>query len=104
LPFSGAAFSDLRASPRTEVHYRARGFGPDAQPVSLLIVNLSATGLMARTETAYQPGDRLRVQMPVVGVVAAEVRWALGGRIGCALDMPIALPEYYGLLAELARV
>lgn len=94
---------DSRALVRDEVHYRARAFGPDARQLSLLIVNLSAAGLMARTEVSYAVGDRLRITLPVVGVVVAEIRWSLGGRIGCELDVPIPLPEYYELLAVLLK-
>lgn len=98
-----AAGSDERAIPRDEVHYRARAFGPDARPLTLLIVNMSAMGLMARCETDYQPGDRLRVNLPVVGTVVAEIRWSLGGRLGCELERTIDLADYYDLLAVLMR-
>lgn len=101
--FGGVAIKDERLIARDEVHFRARGFGPDAQPLSLLIVNISALGLMARTEGSFQTGDRIRIVMPVVGVIAADVRWALGGRIGCQLDQPIALSDYYELLATMLK-
>ena len=94
---------ESRAGARDEVHYRARAFGPDAAQLSLLIVNLSAAGLMARADLPYRVGERLRVSLPVVGVVVAEIRWALGGRIGCALDTPIPLADYYGVLAVMLR-
>jgi hypothetical protein len=97
------AVKDDRLVARDEVHYRARGFGPDAQPLVLLIVNISALGLMARTESVLETGDRIRVTLPVVGVVAAEVRWSLGGRIGCQLDQPIALSDYYDLMAAMVK-
>ncbi len=103
MPASGAAFSDLRTNARDEVHYRARAFGPDARALWLLVVNISAAGLMARCDTHYQPGDRLMVQLPVIGTVPAAIRWSLGGRIGCELDTPIGLAEYYELLATLTR-
>ena len=35
------AYAESRVSQRDEVHYRARAFGPDAQPLTLLIVNIS---------------------------------------------------------------
>lgn len=92
-----------RASVRDEVHYRARAFGPDAQALPLLIVNLSAMGLMARADTHYAVGDRLRVTLPIVGVVVAEIRWSLGGRIGCELEQPIALADYYDMLATMLK-
>jgi len=98
-----AAITDHRAAARDEVHYRARGMGPDMRPVTLLIVNMSALGLMARCETEFAVGDRLRVSLPVVGTVIAEVRWWLGGRMGCELERAIDLADYYDLLAALLK-
>ncbi|MEO8374969.1 MAG: PilZ domain-containing protein [Sphingomonas bacterium] len=94
---------DERAVPRDEVHYRARALGPDDKMLSLLIVNMSALGLMARADTNYDVGDQLRVTLPVVGTVVAEIRWTLGGRLGCQLTRPIDLASYYDLLAALVR-
>lgn len=94
---------DERVMGRDEVHYRARGYGPDAKQVPLVIVNISALGLMARCDAPYRPGERLRIALPVVGVVVAEIRWALGGRIGCELDRTIDLADYYELLAHMIR-
>jgi hypothetical protein len=101
--FGRLAIKDERLVARDEVHHRIRGFGPDARPLNLLVVNISALGLMARCEGEFAVGDRLRLTLPVVGVVAAEVRWSLGGRVGCQLDQPIALSDYYDLLAVMAR-
>lgn len=100
---ANAAYAESRVVPRDEVHYRARGFGPDARPLSLLVVNLSAQGLMARYDHHLPVGARLRITLPVVGVVVAEVRWSLGGRIGCELDCTIPQAEYYELLAVLLK-
>lgn len=97
----GTALNDARAVTRDEVHFRARAFGPDAQPFTLLIVNMSAMGLMARCDTPFSEGDRLRITLPIVGGIAAEVRWSLGGRLGCQLDQPIDLADYYELLAAM---
>lgn len=94
---------DDRALARDEVQYRVRGLGPDAKPVDLLIVNLSAMGLMARTNARYQVGERVRLMLPVVGTVVAEIRWSLGGRMGFELDRTIDLAEYYALLAVMTK-
>lgn len=99
----GAACPETRAAPREEVQHRARAFGPDARALSLLIVNLSAQGLMARCASVLPVGARLRIILPVIGVVAAEVRWSHGPDIGCALDHPIDAAEYFELLAAVIR-
>ncbi|TGX44738.1 PilZ domain-containing protein [Sphingomonas naasensis] len=88
---------------RDDVHYRARAFGPDARQLSFLVVNISPHGLMARCDTPFQTGDRLRLVLPVAGTVAAEVRWSLGGRLGCQFDRAIDLAAYYELIAQLLK-
>lgn len=96
--YGNLAFADNRLVDRDEVHFRARAFGPDARQLTFLIVNISPHGLMARCEGNFETGDRLRIQLPRVGVVVAEVRWALGGRVGCQFERAIDLAGYYELL------
>lgn len=97
------AVDDVRRENRDEVHYRARAFGPDAKPLTLLVVNISSNGLMARCDAAYTVGDRIRVSLPVVGVMVAEIRWSLGGRMGCQFDRTVDLATYYELVASLLK-
>ncbi len=97
------AYSDIRREERDEVHFRARAFGPDAQPLTLLIVNISPHGLMARCETDYAIGSRIRVNLPLVGVVVAEIRWSLGGRVGVQFEQAIDRASYYDLLATVLK-
>lgn len=97
------AFVETRREEREDVHYRARGFGPYARPLTLLIVNISQHGLMARCETQFEIGQRLRLTLPAVGVVVAEVRWSLGGRIGCQFDPAINLADYYEMIAAVLK-
>ena len=97
------AFAEVRREDRDDVHYRARAFGPDAKSLNLLVVNISPHGLMARCETSFEAGDRIRVTLPIVGVVVAEVRWSLGGRVGCQFDTAIDLASYYELVAVLVK-
>ncbi len=95
--------NDDRATGRDEVHFRAKAFGPDAQPVPIIIVNMSAMGLMARCEADLQPGDSFTIQLPIIGTIGAQIRWSLGGRIGCELDQTINLADYYELLAVMLK-
>ncbi|MGN7999864.1 PilZ domain-containing protein [Sphingomonas sp. NFR04] len=95
------ASADDRLVHRDEVEHRTRAVGPDARPVAFLIVNVSPQGLMARCEAPFEAGDLLRIQLPVVGEIGAEVRWALGGRVGCQFLQPIASADYVPLVAAL---
>ena len=98
-----AAFSghDARSEPRDEVHHRARAMRGEGPAISLTVVNLSPHGLMARSDLPFESGDRVTVSLPVVGLVRAQVRWALGGRIGCQLDAAIPPLAYRDLIRAL---
>lgn len=93
---------DERSEPRDAVHHQTRARHADGQARRLLVVNISAGGLMARCDTVCAPGDRLQVDLPILGATAAEVRWCLGGRIGCRLLQPLA-PERYRVLLDALR-
>lgn len=103
MPSGNLAYSDIRREDRDEVHHRTRATHADGRVLPVLVVNLSPHGFMARCEAPVADGDAIRVMLPGVGQRAAKVRWALGGRIGCQFDQPIALAHYYELLAILLR-
>jgi hypothetical protein len=94
---------DQRSEARDPVAFRARAFGADARALSLLIVNLSPHGLMARCDARVAVGERLRIVLPVIGVIVAEVRWTIGGRLGCRLERAIDRAGYYELIAAMMR-
>lgn len=93
---------DDRAEPRDEVHHRSRAILADRRSVPVLIVNLSAQGLMIRSDALVSVGEWLRIQLPVIGEVQVAVRWALGGRIGCQLERPIAANRYHAVLGAMS--
>ena len=95
--------TDERSEPRDAVHHRTRAAHPDGRLLPLVIVNTSQSGLMARCDAPCGEGDRLRVDLPQIGHVVAEVRWCLGGRLGCRFERQLGLAEYYTLLAGLRR-
>ncbi|WP_084581092.1 PilZ domain-containing protein [Sphingomonas azotifigens] len=103
MSVSGAklASADDRLLHRDEVEHRTRATGPDARSIGLLVVNVSPQGLMARCEAPLEPGDLLRIQLPIAGETGAEVRWALGGRIGCQFLQPITDPDYVSIVTAM---
>lgn len=70
--------SDDRSEPRDEVHHRSSAMLADERRVTVLIVNLSPSGLMIRSDVAVGAGDWLFIRLPAVGDVRVVVRWALG--------------------------
>ncbi|WP_313536890.1 PilZ domain-containing protein [Sphingomonas sp.] len=85
---------DDRLVHRDEVEHRTRAVGPDARSVTFLVVNISPQGLMARCDAPFEAGDLIRIQLPIVGETGAEIRWTLGGRVGCQFLQPIADVDY----------
>ena len=93
---------DDRIETREEVYHRTRATLAN-RPCPVLVVNISPSGLMLRSEAVVAVGDHIQVALPTAGEVAAAVRWALGGRIGCQFDAPIPASRYPAVLAALAR-
>lgn len=90
------AVFEERVEPRDETLFRTRLRLEDGSSYAATIVNVSPNGFMARCDAVVAVGDRLAVTLPVVGDFAAEVRWTLGGRVGCRLlrEMPPALYQF----------
>lgn len=94
---------EARVEPRDEVHHRCRATLVDGRTLSVLVVNLSPQGLMIRSDVEVSVGEWLRVTLPMVGEMQAAVRWALGGRIGCQLEKPIAANRYHAVLGAMSQ-
>jgi len=75
----------------------------DRRQSAATIVNVSPSGMMLRSDAPVSAGEWIKIALPVIGDVDAAVRWALGGRIGCALDRPIAPANYYAVLAVMQQ-
>lgn len=93
-------FVDQRAHKRVPVFHRTRAAGADGRPLSLVIVDLSSNGLMARCDQGLSTGERLKVDLPGVGARSAMVCWSMGGRIGCEFDAPINLESCLAVAAN----
>ncbi|NJR77309.1 PilZ domain-containing protein [Sphingomonas corticis] len=94
-----APWQEDRATPRDETWRRVRVADAQGARLPVLVVNLSPHGAMARVDEPVATGDRLLIDLPVVGPRAAEVRWSLGGRIGCRFEVAIPAEEYPRVLA-----
>lgn len=94
---------DDRSEPRDQVLHRSQVTLADRRTVPVTVVNLSPHGMMARSDTDIAPGEWLKVQLPVIGLVVAAVRWSLGGRIGCQFDRPIDPRDYGRVLTAMSR-
>lgn len=94
------AYED-RVEPRDEALHRTRLIVATGDARLVTIVNVSPNGFMARSDGAFAVGDIVAVTLPVAGCFTAEVRWALGGRIGCKLAQEVPPALYQFVLAAM---
>ena len=47
------------------------------------VTNISSEGLGAETSGFMPIGTKAAIELPSLGMVGVEIRWALGGRFGC---------------------
>ncbi len=92
---------DKRRAERIEVFLRTSISTGRKSSLSAQLVNISSMGFMARTAESFNEGDRLRIMVPYAGDVAARVAWSLGGRIGCAFEIPFDEREFAKVLGAI---
>lgn len=98
------AAMDERREPRLQVLHRTRAVHINGLERPIVIVNVSSGGFMARGDGEWARGDRIGVILPAIGLVKADVRWALGGRIGCQLLQPLDFKTFEAMLGKMVRV
>ena len=101
--FAARVQPERRQSERDEVFYRTRASAAGLGSFPAQVVNISANGFMAHTEQELAIGQNLTIRLPVIGEVKAEVRWSLGGRVGCQFVRMVDLASYLQLLAALMK-
>jgi hypothetical protein len=100
----GQFVSEARRDMREDVHFRTRATTTDERTVELLVVNVSARGLMARCDDdRIIPNSAISIRLPGVGLMTGHIRWALGGRMGVEFYDMIELAPYLQMLAEVLK-
>lgn len=94
---------DMRRFHREEVCFRIEIAGPDLNPASALIVNISPLGCLLRCSQPLQPDAELYFSLPLAGRIEARVVWAMGGRIGLEFREEIDAKPYLAMLEKLHR-
>lgn len=75
-------------------HATARGHAQ-----AIRIINISARGLMCRTDEAFLTGEHVTVWLPIVKDRPAEIRWSQDGRAGMEFLEPITPKTYDAMLS-----
>jgi hypothetical protein len=65
----------------------AGDYARETQPIR--IRNLSSTGMMAVCDVGYDEGALVEVGLRGIGIVAGEIVWVRGGRMGITFRQPI---------------
>ncbi|MBA4091854.1 PilZ domain-containing protein [Sphingobium sp. 3R8] len=64
------------------------------------IINISALGLMCRSDSALLQGERVSIWLPILKDYPAEIRWVEDGRVGMEFYEPIS-PKIYDAMLSL---
>lgn len=72
--------------------------------LALSLRNVSRSGFMAVTSEPMPAGSRVRLAIPLVGKVSADVRWSRHNRMGCRLNRDFSAGELRILAVTLAAM
>lgn len=81
------ADSSRRSEVRRKVHLEARGTTGSDQ-TSLVVLDISTTGLLLQTTGDLGVGDMIELQLPDLPGVNAVVKWSSSGLFGCEFPVP----------------
>lgn len=67
------------------------------------LVNISCTGFLVRIQGQFERRDRVRLALPVLGDLPAEVMWSMAGCAGCRFIYEIDRRDFSQLLAAISQ-
>ena len=85
--------NDRRKAERAEVALETLMCDREGHTFGTRILNLSLTGMMASTEAPLCERDPIRIDLPIIGWVKADIMWVLGDRVGARFRTPIEESE-----------
>lgn len=69
-------------SPRRKVEFGAFAERPDGTEAVLTVSNLSYDGCEVVSAERFRIGERVKLNLPRLGRISAEIRWSAEGRAG----------------------
>lgn len=70
----------------------------DGRSHGVRVINISPLGLMCRVEGDIPKGGRVKIWLPILKDVPAEIRWVEDNRVGMEFIDPIEMRIYDALL------
>jgi hypothetical protein len=93
--------TDVRQGTRHPVDYKAAAEHSRLGEVVLHVVNVSAQGFMIRGELALERGERIEVQLPLIGRIEAHLVWSHDDRAGFQFERLIRPDDFSKLVDTL---
>ncbi|MCB2080197.1 MAG: helix-turn-helix transcriptional regulator [Novosphingobium sp.] len=75
---------------RRTLRLEAEGALASGDAASVLVHNVSETGLLLECSTPLAVGEWMDIELPEAGATRANVIWTSGGLSGCAFEQPIS--------------
>lgn len=82
--------ADARGSARRKISLFAQGTHGDGSGIDVLIHNISESGLLLESDAELGVGDRVEIDLPHTGEVAADIMWVSNRLAGCRFENPIS--------------
>lgn len=77
-------------APRRRLRLEAQGSSTTGEKGLVVVHNISSTGLLVESSIALSQGERIDIDLPLVGPTQASVVWEGGGFFGCEFAAPIS--------------
>lgn len=92
---------DRRRMPRDEVDLVTMATRTGKIRISVRLVDISPLGFHCRSAETFERGEKIRILLPLVGDIEAEIAWALKGCFGGWFNENISSATYPRLLATI---
>ncbi len=89
-----------RRSARQDIHADTLMTDREGRLSGIRLLNLSEDGFMAVTDMDQCEREPIRIDMPIVGWVRADIVWVLGERIGAAFRQSLTPQQMRAIVSE----
>jgi len=100
---SQVSHADRRRSTREDIRADTLMTDREGSLSGVRLINLSEDGFMALTDMDQRQREPIRIDMPVIGWVRAEIVWVLGDRIGAAFREPLTPQMLRAIVDDVSR-
>jgi transcriptional regulator with XRE-family HTH domain len=80
-----------RRSARRKLRLQTHGSRTDGKLTPILLHDISASGLLIESQSLFDSGEKIDIELPHAGVVCAIVIWSSGNFFGCQFEAPISV-------------